>query len=130
MLKSEYDLHCKVVDFVRNKYEEALMIAGLGENQKNGITRMKSWKKGYMAGQCDLMIMNPVSKYNSLCLEFKNPTDNNIKLSEKQQEMKEIYEKNKCKYLFSNNYDDIIFEITKHMEESNKYIKRRSKNNN
>ena len=52
--KSEYDLHCKVVDFIRNKYGEALMIAGLGENQKNGITRIKSWKKGYMAGQCDL----------------------------------------------------------------------------
>ena len=56
------------------------MIAGLGENQKNCITRMISWKKGYQAGQCDLMIVNPTSKYNSLCLEFKNPTDNNIKI--------------------------------------------------
>ena len=127
--KSEYDLHVKVVDFIRNKYPDALMIAGLGENQKNGITRTISWKKGYTSGQADLMIVNPTSKYNSLCLEFKNPTDNNIKLSDKQQEMKELYEKNKCKYLFSNNYDDIIFEITTHLEESNRYIKRRSKRN-
>ena len=74
MLKNEYDLHCKVVDFVRNKYPNALMIAGLGENQKNCVTRMISWKKGYCAGQCDLMLMNPTSKHNSLCLEFKNPT--------------------------------------------------------
>ena len=129
MFKSEYDLHVKVVDFVRNKYSEALMIAGLGENQKNGITRIVSWKKGYMSGQADLMLMNPTSKFNSLCIEFKNPTDNNIKLSEKQVEMKELYEKNKCRYLFSNNYDDIIFEITTHLEESNRYIKRRSKRN-
>ena len=130
MFKNEYDLHCTVVDFVRNKYPNALMIAGLGENQKNKITRIISWKKGYQAGQCDLMIVNPTSKYNSLCLEFKNPTDNNIKLSQKQEEMKEMYEKYKCQFLISNNYDDIIFEITTHLEESNRYIKRRSKRNN
>ena len=129
MFKNEYDLHCKVVDFVRNKYPNALMIAGLGENQKNGITRMISWKKGYQAGQADLMIVNPTCKYNSLCLEFKNATDNNIKLPEKQKQMKELYEKYKCKYIASNNYDDIIFEITTHLEESNRYIKRRSKRN-
>ena len=130
MLKNEYDLHCKVVDFVRNKYPEALMIAGLGENQKNCITRMISWKKGYTSGQADLMIINPTCKYNSLCLEFKNPTTKNIKLSQKQLEMKELYEKNKCKYVASNNYDDILFEITTHMTESNMYFKRRKKRNN
>ena len=129
MFKSEYDLHCKVVHFVRNKYPDALMIAGLGENQKNGITRIISWKKGYSAGQAGLMIINPTSKYNSLCLEFKNPTVNNFKLSEKQKVMKVLYEKNKCKYIASNNYDDIIFEITTHMLESEKYIERRLKIN-
>ena len=41
--------------------------------------------------------------------------------------MKEMYEKNKCKYIMSNSYDDIIFEVIKHMEQSNKYIKYRSK---
>ena len=29
----------------------------------------------------------------------------------------------------SNCYDDVIFEVIKHMEESNRYIKRRSKRN-
>ena len=28
----------------------------------------------------------------------------------------------------SNYYDDVIFEVVKHMEESNRYIERRSKN--
>ena len=56
IIESEYDLHCKVVSFIRNKYCEALMIAGLGENQRTESIRITSWKKGYMVGQCDLMI--------------------------------------------------------------------------
>ena len=35
MIESEYDLHCKVVGFIRDKYKEALLIAGLGENEPN-----------------------------------------------------------------------------------------------
>ena len=120
-IETEYDLHCKVVDFLRKKYNETLMIAGLGENQRTVSTRISSWKKGYMSGQCDLMIMNPTSEYNSLCLEFKSPK-RSFKLSQKQLIMKEMYEKNKCKYLVSNNYDDLLFEIINHMEESNRYI--------
>ena len=102
------------------------MIAGLGENQRTEQMRISSYKKGYMSGQCDLIIMNPTSKINSLCIEFKSPTGN-YEISDKQLHMKSLYEKNKCKYLMSNCYDDIIFEIIKHMEESNKYIKNRSK---
>ena len=125
LIESEYDLHCKVVSFIRDKYSEALMIAGLGENQRTHNMRLSSWRKGYMPGQCDLMLMNPTSKYNSLCIEFKSPTGQYI-VSEQQLHMKKMYEKNKCKYIMSNSYDDVIFEIVKHMEESNRYIKRRS----
>ena len=125
-IESEYDLHCKVVQFIRSKYpEEALMIAGLGENQKTKYARLTSWKKGYMPGQCDLTLINPTSKFNSLCIEFKSPTGV-YKVSEKQLHMKQMYERNKCKYLMSNSYDDVIFEVVKHMEESNRYVKRRS----
>ena len=125
LIESENDLHCKVVSFIRNKYCEALMIAGLGENQITENIRLSSWRKGYMSGQCDLMLMNPTSKYNSLCIEFKSPTGS-YHVSNQQLHMKKMYEINKCKYM-SNCYDDIIFEVVKHMEESNRYIKRRSK---
>ena len=120
-IETEYDLHVKVVDFLRKKYSETLMIAGLGENQRTDSMRINSWKKGYMAGQCDLMIMNPTSEYNSLCLEFKSPAGP-FKLSKKQEEMKQLYEKNLCKYIVSNNYDDFIFEIVNHMIESDRYL--------
>ena len=120
MIDCEYDLHCNVVSFIRDKYPEALMIAGLGENQKTDTIRLDSWKKGYMAGQCDLMLMNPTSKYNSLCIEFKDPKGD-YQVSEKQQIMKQMYERNKCKYLMSNSYNDVVFEVIKHMEESDRY---------
>ena len=51
LIETEYDLHCKVVSFIRDKYEVALLIAGLGENQITKEIRISSFKKGYMAGQ-------------------------------------------------------------------------------
>ena len=43
LIETENDLHCKVVDFMRNKYENALMIAGLGENQITKKIRLYEW---------------------------------------------------------------------------------------
>lgn len=128
IIDTEYDLHTKVVSFIRDKYPETLMIAGLGENQTTSDLRIESWKKGYMAGQCDLMIMNPTSKHNSLCIEFKDPKGNS-QLSEKQIEMKQKYVNNKCRYIMSNCFTDIIYEIIKHMDESNRYLRNRLKRN-
>ena len=124
VIETETDLHCKVVSFIREKYPNALMIAGLGENQKTEAERIESWRKGYMSGQCDLMLMNPTRKYSSLCIEFKDPKGNNH-LSEKQIEMKGKYMLNKCKYISSRSATDITFEIVKYMDESDAYIKRR-----
>ena len=81
------------MDFIRKKYPESLLIPGLGENQRTENIRLSSWKKGYMSGQCDLMVMNPTAKTNSFCIEFKSPTGN-YQVSQKQLHMKEMYEKN------------------------------------
>ena len=122
-IETEYDLHTKVVDFIRKKYNDIiLMIPGLGELQRTVGLRISSYKKGYMAGQCDLMIVNPTEEYNSLCLEFKSPTGR-YKVSDKQLKMKELYEKNKCKYVLTNSYDDSITEVIDYMEKSNRYLK-------
>ena len=52
------------------------MVPGLGENQdKAPDKRINSWKKGYMRGQPNLMILNYHKDYNGLCIEFKSPTD-------------------------------------------------------
>ena len=47
LIESENDLHYKIVSFIRKKYDNALMIAGPGENQISNNMRIKSYKKGY-----------------------------------------------------------------------------------
>ena len=47
-IANEMDLHCKVVHLIRNYYPDAIMVAGLGENQDTSYKRIISWKKGYL----------------------------------------------------------------------------------
>ena len=82
-ISNEMDLHCKVVHLIRNYYPDAIMVAGLGENQDTPYKRIKSWKKGYMRGQPGVMILNYHKDYNGLCIEFKSPT-NNYQISDEQ----------------------------------------------
>ena len=51
LIESEKDLHHKVVSFIRRKYDNCLMIAGLGELQTTQKLRLSAYNKGYMAGQ-------------------------------------------------------------------------------
>ena len=112
-IEDEYDLHTKVVQFIRRFYPDILMVAalaGLGENQDTKQKRIKSFKKGYMKGQPDLIIQNLHKNYNGLCIEFKTPKFNGV-LSEQQQELIERYEDNRYKCIISSDYDLIIKEI-------------------
>lgn len=83
-------MHTKVVQFIRRFYPEAIIVAGLGELQDTLTKRIQSWKKGYMKGQPDVMVMNYHSLYSGFCLEFKSPT-NNYRTSAEQKEMKKRY---------------------------------------
>ena len=53
-IENETDLHCKVAHLIRNCYPNAIMVAGLEENQDASSKRIDSWKKGYTKGQPDL----------------------------------------------------------------------------
>ena len=57
-IENETDLHCKVVQYIRRFYPDAIIVAGLGENQDTPGKRIQSWKKGHMIGQPDIMILN------------------------------------------------------------------------
>ena len=46
-IEDEYDLHTKVVDYIRRFYPNVLIIAGLGELQDTSNKRIKSYKKRY-----------------------------------------------------------------------------------
>lgn len=88
-IENETDLHCKVVDYSRRFYPEAIIVAGLGELQHTCYKRISSWKKGYVKGQPDLMIMNNHKNYNGCyngCCNYQ--------VSQAQKEMKHRYREN------------------------------------
>ena len=108
---NENDLHCSIVKFLRNEYNDiALFTASLGENQINDNLRIESYKKGYTKGAADLIILNPNQYYNSFVIEFKNP-NNNYNVSENQKSFLQKSLLNNQKVLLSNNYSHIIKEI-------------------
>ena len=105
-IENEMDLHSKVVELISNFYPDSILVPGLGENQDSSEKRIDSWKKGYMRGQPDLMVLNYHNDYRGLCIEFKSPT-NNYEVSESQLKMKEKYCKNNYAFILSNDYDKI-----------------------
>ena len=46
-IENEFDLHRKVVDYVRRFYPDLLFVAGLGELQDTSDKGIKSWQKSY-----------------------------------------------------------------------------------
>ena len=106
MIGNERDLHSKVVQLIRNFYPDSILVAGLGENQDTEEKRLDSYKKGYLRGTPDLMILNYHKDYRGLCIEFKSPT-NNYEVSESQLKMKAQYCQNNYAFILSNDYDKI-----------------------
>ena len=115
-IEDEYDLHTKVVQFIRRFYPEILMTAEPEENQGTKQKRIKSFKKGYMKGQPDLIIQSHHKNFNGLCIEFKTPQLNGV-LSEQQKELIDRYEDNGYKCIVSNDYDLIVKEINGYMHD-------------
>ena len=109
-IQSEYDLHKKVVNYIRNHHPKALLNATLGENQINSDMRLRSYKMGYQKGSPDLIIQNLHKVYSGFVIEFKNPRGNG-QLSEDQKVILQEYRNNGFKVLVSNDYDEILEEI-------------------
>jgi prophage antirepressor-like protein len=109
-MENEYDLHTKVVNYVKKLYPQIILIAGLGELQDTKRKRINSWRKGYQKGQPDIIINNYHITYNRFCIEFKTPKGNGV-VSPHQAELFKRYEENNYKVLVSNDYDVITREI-------------------
>ena len=114
MISNEKELHYKVVQLIRNYYPDAILVTAMGENQDSEEKRLDSYRKGFMRGTPDLMILDYHRDYNGLCIEFKSPT-NNYEVSESQIKMKDKYKKNNYAFLLSNDYDHISKQIHKYM---------------
>ena len=115
MIGNETDLHYKEVDLIRRYYPDSILVAGLGENQDTEDKRLDSYKKGYMRGQPDLMVLDYHKDYKGLCIEFKSPTYN-YRVSKVQYELMEKYSNNNYKFILSNDYDEICIEVQDYMK--------------
>ena len=115
-LLNEFDLHVKVVEFIRRFHPEANILAGLGENQINEQMRIDSFRKGYTRGQCDLLLLNKHKKYTGMAIELKSPTGWGV-VSPDQQKFLERLQKAGYKTLISCDYDEVIVQIGEYFRE-------------
>ena len=116
-LQSETDLHNKVVQAIRRFYPQAVLVAGLGELQDTSDKRIEAWRKGYTAGQPDILLLNHHAKWNGFALELKNPKGTG-RLSDKQARCLDTYRTAGFKTLVSDCYDSILLEIFEYMQQT------------
>ena len=112
-LLNETDLHYKVMDCIRTQFPEFHVIPGLGEMQTTTQQRSDGWKKGYVGGQPDLLILNRTTQFDGFAIELKTPKGDGS-VSNKQTDYLEQLGNLKYKTLVSNNYDVIVIELTKY----------------
>ena len=115
-LLNEKDLHYKVVDCIRNRFPHMRIVAGLGELQDTVPKRSDAYKKGYIGGQPDLMVLNRTKDFDGFAIELKNP-NGKWKLSDKQEDYLENLAMIKFKTLVSDDYDEIVVELTRYYEQ-------------
>jgi prophage antirepressor-like protein len=109
-IETEFDLHTKVVSFIKKQYPESLFVVSLGELQDTPDKRIKAFNMGYIKGIPDLIIQNLHKKYNGFVIEFKSPKTGGV-VSDEQAKMLNIYKNNNFKTLMSNDYDQILIQL-------------------
>ena len=122
VLKDEKDLHYKVINYIREYYSSAIIIAGLGENQDTIPKRIDSKCKGYTKGQPDIIIANKHKYYSGLAIELKNPNGLG-RLSPEQADVLDRLDDNNYKTIVSNDYDYIITSIIEYFRDIRVYCK-------
>ena len=116
VINKEYDLHCKVVKFIRKKYPEVILIVGLGALQDTSSKRVAAYNKGYKRGQPDLLILKSNKEYNGMAIEFKNPNGTGRLSSKQETFLLDLHAKCDFQALVGNNYDEILMSILGYMQ--------------
>ena len=114
-IDTEYDLHTKVVSFLKKQFPESIFSASLGEMQDSEEKRIKAFNLGYLKGSADIIINNLHKTYSGFAIEFKSPKTGGI-ISESQAKMMNAYKDNGFKTLISNDYDEIIMQIIEYFK--------------
>ena len=75
------------------------------------MLRCDACNKGYRAGQPDILILNHTKDYHGLALELKTPNGSGV-VSLKQVHYLEDFNKQRFKTIISNDYDEIVIELS------------------
>ena len=111
------------MEFIRKRYPDVLIIAGLGENQTTSELRIDSWRKGYTKGQPDLLLPIRSGRKVGLALELKSPGWHH-EASEHQKAFLQKLEMERWQILVSNCYEDLLFEVRDYLDKASKKRKR------
>jgi prophage antirepressor-like protein len=116
MILNEYDLHINIVTFIKKYFPDSIIIPGLGELQDTSQKRCEAFRKGYVSGQADIMIVNKHKTYTGLAIELKTPKNNGI-VSINQMEQHKILVESGFKVIISNDYTDIILQLVEYFND-------------
>ena len=118
-IETERDLHYKVIDLIRNKFQDLQVVAGLGELQDTVFKRCDAYKKGYVGGQPDILILNQTPYASGFAIELKTPTGN-WTLAAKQKSYLERLAMLRYKTLVSDDYDEVLIALTRYHQDTYK----------
>lgn len=113
-LTNETSLHHRVIQFVKKYYPDAIIIPGLGENQDTAAKRIDSKRKGYQAGQPDIILAVKNAKYIGFAIELKNPRGTGV-LSDNQRAYLSNLQEQNYKVLMCHDYDEIAKQVHEYM---------------
>ena len=113
---NEYDLHCRVVKFLRKRYPKLMLIAGLGELQDTSAKRATAYNKGYRGGQPDVFLLHRTVKYSGMAIEFKHPNGSGRLFTKQKKFLLDLYDHCDYKVIVSNDYDEIFFNLFEYMD--------------
>ena len=100
--------------YIRRFHHEALIVAGLGEYQDTSFRRCDAYRKGYLGGQPDLIITNPMNGYNGFAIELKTPKGNGV-IKENQVTWLKLLHERGHRTMISNDYTDIVLRIDEYL---------------
>lgn len=109
-MENELELHVKLVEAIRRFYPHALLAICAGELQDTAAKRINMYKKGYLSGTPDILILNKHDTYRGFAIELKTPSGTG-RLSENQQAALSQFRRAGFKTLVSNDYDELLHAI-------------------
>jgi len=125
MAKGENRLQYRVIEHMKDKYPDVIILPGLGEYQDREFLRIDASLKGYIGGQPDIILLRKLSSdfTDVMAIELKNPNGSNW-LSEKQVRFIRRLETCNVTTMVADNYEDVVIGLHDHYREVEKKVAR------